>query len=429
MKPKTVTELKIVDLSNNLPLITKQQNELAFAKCFNKYAVQSRKSIFCLECGHTWKVSDSKKLNNVTCQNCCRKLAITDKYENGLKETDYYQIITTTDKFQIVRMICIKKTMKKNTKCFHFAHEVMQIFIDETGKIRTMSKNVMGLSHYYDQWIVSSELSLKSNDNNSRFYLIPSFVQPNRKIHPIIKRNGFKGNFIGIAPQILFKAILSDSIAETLLKTSQNDMLYYHIRNTSLKPTGVYWNAIKICIRNNYQIKDAKLWIDYIDLLQHFMKDIRNPKYVCPADLKKAHDKLMAKKIKEIWKNNVEENKKQIGKNQRHYFKAKKQFFGLVFSEKNISVNVIETIKEFLEEGCIHNHCVFTNEYYKKQNSLILSAKVNGVHAETIQISLENLEILQSRGKGNKTTKYNKEIIKLVSKNLPQIRARMKTAC
>ena len=428
MKPKTATELKIVELSKKLPQITQQQNELAFSKCFDKYAVQSRKSIFCLECGHNWKITDVKKRKNVTCEKCFKKLAITDRYNNGLKETDYYQIITAVDNFQIIRMICITKSMRKNFKSSHFAHEVMQIFIDETGKTRTMSKNVMGMSQYYDQWIVYSELSLKSRSENRRFNLTPSFIQSNKKIHPIIKRNGFKGNFMGIAPQILFKAILSDSIAETLLKTNQHDMLYYHIRNTNLHPTGIYWNAIKICIRNNYEIKDAKLWIDYIDLLQYYMKDIRNPKYVCPEDLKKAHDKLMAKKIKEIWKNTVEENKRQIGKNQRHYFKAKKHFFGLVFSEKDISINVIETIKEFLEEGCIHNHCVFTNEYYKKQNSLILSAKVNGVHAETVQISLENLEILQSRGKGNKATKYNKEIIRLVSKNLPQIRARMKTA-
>ncbi len=429
MIPKTAPEIKIVELSKNLPQITQKQNELAFAKCFANYAVQSRKSIFCLECGYHWKTSVTKKLIKVTCERCAKKLLVTDKYSNGLKETDYYQIITTADEFQIVRMICITKTMRKNLECFHFAHEVMQIFIDETGKTRTMSKNVVGMSHYFDQWIVYSELSLKVNDNNRRFYLIPSFIQPNRKVSSVVKRNGFKGKLFGIAPQILFKAILSDSIAETLLKANQHDMLYYHIRNTRLKSTGTYWNAVKICIRNNYQIKDAKLWIDYIDLLLHFMKDIRSPKYVCPQDLKKAHDKLMAKKVKEIWKNTVEENKKQIGKNQRHYFKAKKQFFGLVFTEKNISVNVIETIKEFLEEGCIHNHCVFTNEYYKKQNSLILSAKVNGVHAETIQVSLENFDILQSRGKGNKATKYNKEIINLVNKNLPKIRARMKTAC
>ena len=87
-----------MELSNNLPLITKEQNELAFAKCFDSYAVQSRKSIFCLDCGHTWKVTDNKKTKNVTCQNCRKKLVFNDKYSNGLKETDYYQIITTADK-------------------------------------------------------------------------------------------------------------------------------------------------------------------------------------------------------------------------------------------------------------------------------------------------------------------------------------------
>ncbi|WP_298152338.1 PcfJ domain-containing protein [Flavobacterium sp.] len=427
MKPKTATEFKVVEVSRNLPAISKKQHQTAFAKCFDNYAVQSRKTIFCLECGHSWKVADTKEIKKANCEKCNRQLTVTSKYNNGLRETDYYQIITAVENFQIVRMVCITKFMKKNCQSSFFAHEVMQIFIDESGKPRCMSKNVMGLSQYFDQWIVGSELSLKYYDNN-RFSLKPSFIFPTKKIIPLLKRNGFKGNFHGIAPQILFRQILTDNIAETLLKSNQFDLLYYHIRNTSLKPTGIYWNAIKICIRNNYQVKDAKLWIDYLDLLKHFGKDLRSPKYVCPVNLECAHNRLMTKKNKEIWKNTLEEKKKQIAKNQKYYFKAKKQFFGLVFSEKNISINVIETVREFLEEGCIHNHCVFTNDYYKKENSLILSAKVNGVPAETIQISLENFEILQSRGHGNKASRHNKAIINLVQKNLHQITARMKLA-
>ena len=38
MIPKTATEIKIVELSKNLPTITQQQNELAFTKCFDHYA-------------------------------------------------------------------------------------------------------------------------------------------------------------------------------------------------------------------------------------------------------------------------------------------------------------------------------------------------------------------------------------------------------
>lgn len=150
MKPKTALECKIVALSNNLPVITQQQNNAAFSKCFDKYAVQSRKSIFCLECGNIWKVNDNKKYINVTCDKCSRKLIVTDKYRNGVNQTDYYQIITSVDKFQIIRMVCITKNMKKNKECSFWAHEVMQIFIDEKGKTRSLSKNVMGLSQYFD---------------------------------------------------------------------------------------------------------------------------------------------------------------------------------------------------------------------------------------------------------------------------------------
>lgn len=427
MKPNTPHEHRIVTLSNGLLAITAKQHDLAFAKCFTKYAVQSRNIMFCLECGHSWKMENKLKPKKVTCNNCKKTLSVTDKYSNGMRETDYYQILTTADDFQVVRMICIRKTMRKNSASYYFAHEVMQIFIDSKGRSRYLSKNVMGLSQYYDQWIISSELSLKPNGDNIRLHLSPSFIQT-KKVLPVIKRNGFTGTFHGIAPQQFLKCILTDNIAETLLKSNQTDLLYYHIRNTALKTDGIYWGALKICNRNHYIIKDAKLWIDYIDLLEYFWKDVKSAKYVCPVDLLKAHNKLMVKKLKETLKKTFEEKKKEINKNQKHYIKAKEHFFGLVFSEKNIAINVIETVKEFLEEGSYHNHCVFTNEYYKKANSLILSAKVNGIPTETVQISLENLEILQSRGKGNKASPYNRQIISLVNKNLHKIGARMKTA-
>ncbi|WP_162127449.1 PcfJ domain-containing protein [Flavobacterium phycosphaerae] len=428
MKPKSKLEHEIVAVSNSLPAIAHNQHKPAFSKCFSHSAVLSRNTAFCLECGHNWKQEIQIKNQKVTCPHCLKKLEYTNKYSNGLKETDYYQIVTAVKDFQIIRMVCISKTMKKLQKPSYFAHEVMQMFITADGSMRYLSKNVMGLSMYIDQWITSSDLELKSNYNTPRLRLTPSFIQPRIKVLPIIKRNGFCGKFYGIAPQILFREILTDSIAETLIKSNQMDLLYYHLRNTPIKRDGKIWGALKICIRNNYIVNDAKLWVDYLDLLEYYWKDLKSVKYVCPADLRKAHDKLMSRKQKEIMKKTFEENKKQIGKNQKHYLKAKQHFFGLTFSEKNISISVIESVKEFLEEACYHNHCVFTNEYYKKQNSLILSAKVDGIPTETIQLSLENFEILQSRGRGNKASKHNKQIRSVMIRNLHHIQNRMKAA-
>ena len=38
------------------------------------------------------------------------------------------------------------------------------------------------------------------------------------------------------------------------------------------------------------------MWCDYIDLLRHFDLDTHNAKYVCPARLKEAHNRLDKRK-------------------------------------------------------------------------------------------------------------------------------------
>ena len=55
-------------------------------------------------------------------------------------------------------------------------------------------------------------------------------------------------------------------------------------------------------------------------------------------------------------------------------------------------------MQEYIEEGQALHHCVFTNEYHLKEKSLILSASIAGKRIETIEVSLETMEVLQCRG-------------------------------
>lgn len=71
------------------------------------------------------------------------------------------------------------------------------------------------------------------------------------------------------------------------------------------------------------------------------------------------------------------------------------------------------------------HHCVYSNEYYLKPNSLILSATIDGKRVETIEVSLKTLKVLQSRGVCNMNTEYHDRIIELVNKNKRLIRKRM----
>ena len=98
------------------------------------------------------------------------------------------------------------------------------------------------------------------------------------------------------------------------------------------------------------------------------------------------------------------------------------KFFDLEFKKGNISITVLKSIDEFKEEGDELKHCVYTNEYYLKEKSLILSAKVDGHRAETIELKLPELKIEQSRGLKNQPTKHHDTIIKLVESNLEKIR-------
>ena len=183
---------------------------------------------------------------------------------------------------------------------------------------------------------------------------------------------------------------------------------------------------MKICIRNGYTIPDGSLWCDTIDLLRHFGKDIRQPKYVCPTDLKALHDKLAAKRQEQLQRERTAEEREQAIKDEKKFLKEKGMFFGLVFADELISVKVIESVEEMILEGKAMHHCVGT--YYKRADSLILSATIDGKRIETIEVSLKTLQVVQSRGACNANTEYHDRIINLVNSNINLIRQRMKAA-
>ncbi|KAF2339740.1 PcfJ domain-containing protein [Flavobacterium nitrogenifigens] len=98
---------------------------------------------------------------------------------------------------------------------------------------------------------------------------------------------------------------------------------------------------------------------------------------------------------------------------------------GFSLQTGELSISVIEEVKDFMREGDNLWHCVFTNEYYDRKDSLILSAKVEDKSVETIEISLSRMEILQSSGLKNKPSKHHKQIMSLLSKNSYQIKERL----
>ena len=155
--------------------------------------------------------------------------------------------------------------------------------------------------------------------------------------------------------------------------------------------------------------------------LEELGKDIRNPHYICPSNLKIAHDKAMDKRAQ------AKKKKQEIidQQNELKYASEKQAFIGASFEEEGIMINVLNSIKEFQEEGAKMHHCVYNNRYYQRKDCLILSAKVKGVSVATIELSLNTWSVVQCRGKFNQDPPNKIEIITLMEKAIPELQKRL----
>ena len=120
-----------------------------------------------------------------------------------------------------------------------------------------------------------------------------------------------------------------------------------------------------------------------------------------------------------------EKKRKQAIKDEKEYLKQKGRFFGIAFGDNLIQIGVLQSVMDFLEEGKEMHHCVFTNKYYRKSESLILTARIGNKRIETVEVNLKTLSIVQSRGVCNNNTEYHERIIGLVKKNMNLIRQKL----
>lgn len=418
MKPKTKIQKRVVSLSESLPKLSTEQLSWAQEKCFGKVAHKRKSTYLCMECGVIFpigKITQYAKPKVVSCPHCNNLLKIAESKKRTSTESHYFSIFTVAEEFQVLRHFFIEKSCKGGQKASYQFIEAVQNWITPEGDVFNMSRATAG-SFYYDAWSWGSKLELRGwSTQPYKFNIYAKFIYPEQKFIPRLRRNGFKRGLHNISPYDLLPALLTNSMAETLMKAKQYSLLKHTLIRSNIESK---WGSIKICLRNNYLIKDASIWLDYIDLLAYFGKDIRNAKYVCPDDLMKEHDRLSNKRMRQYEKEQEEHQKKKAVEDEKEFRDMKSKYFGIAFSDGLINVVVLNSVQEYIKEGELLHHCIFSNEYYKRDDSLILSARIDGAPIETIEISLENFTIIQSRGLQNQNSKYHEQILNLVNENI-----------
>lgn len=427
MKPKTQIQIEVARLSRRLPEITEAQKAYAYRHCFDHIGRKSAKGVIsCTECGHMWRGNETlaDSLCGCTCPHCGTELQVVQTRKRVFRTVSYYSVITTCKQYQVIRFYFVEATQKVGQAAEYAIDEVVQRWIAPDGKVVTVARPRTMSFFYYDLWCTDGAMEVRGKNNLKAYDIVPCATYPRQRIIPELRRNGFTGEYHKILPFDLFTAVLRSPQAETLLKAGQIALLSYYANLQSWNIAD-YWTAIKICLRNGYIISDASVWRDYIDLLRHFGKDTNNAKYVCPADLHTAHDRLVEKKRTQQERIRLLERKRQAAEEEQQYRDLKSRFFGLAFTDGDLSVRVLESVQEFVEEGDAMHHCVFSNAYYQKPNSLIFSATVCGKRIETVEVALDTLKVVQSRGVHNSQTEYHDSIVNLVRRNMPQIEQRM----
>lgn len=421
MKPKNKFQQQVVEASKTLSAITKEQIQWGYDNAIEYLGYRSKKGIVtCAKCGHSWQ-GEGELITTILgcdCPNCKSNLTVKATAKRTFNDSYYMTVIDAHKGYQVLRTIMLGYTSKIGELPKYSASEVMQRWIASDGKYCTFAKlrQTMG-TMYYDSWIFHTPLELRQEiDIYNRIYTGAVYLK--QKLIPELKRTGYKKALYNQKPLDLFRILLTDSKAETLIKAKQAKLLK-RIMDSGWKDIDNYWQSIKICIRNNYKIKDATLWCDYIDLLRFFGKDLHNAKYVCSDNLKAEHDRYVAKKAKADAQLEIE---KQLVK-EDSFREAKAKFFGLIFSDGLINVRVLESVAEIITEGKAMHHCV--GSYHSKEDSLILSACIDGKRIETIEVSISQLKVIQSRGICNKNTKYHNQIINLVKQNITLIEQRL----
>lgn len=421
MKPRNKHQKHVVGLSENLKPVEASRKIWAQDNCFDNYFVHSRKSNYCLECGHKWRAEKPVVSVGCSCPECSKELTNFGDWNRDATINMYWAVLDTLDDFQVVRMFRSQKYLKKKQPAKHFHHEVIQHWISPDGTLTSLTARVQGMGMYYDSWITPSKLEVRTNSYKHRLRcnLEPYLVHPDQTILPVLNRNGFCGDFHGHAPHKLFSAILNFPKAETLFKANQFSLFSRFLSHPSQIRT--YWPSICIAMRNNYIVADAGDWLDYLGMADELGKDLHSPHYVCPDDLDQAH-RAYNKKITEIHKQEkLEEKRKLIASENPKYIERVSRYFDLCFSKDNLIIAPMKSVHQFFSEGEELNHCIFIRDYYKKKHSLILSAKIDGHVVEHVEVDLKRFRVVQARGLDNKPTKYHNRIVSLVEQHMEHI--------
>ena len=418
MKPRNKKQQHIVELNGRLRPLTTPQMQWALNSTINHYGYRLKSGMCtCMKCGHEWLETRN---GMCLCLECGTQIEIKDTKERVIRDKSYFNVITTMEGYQVIRMFLMIVEMRKGMKAKPAYLEIGSYWIDPKG-----GKTVVGLQrtlgYYIDSFAFGSPLEIRC-DNDAFNHIADQWVYPRIKVTDTIKRNGFKGSCHHIHPVTLFQQLLSNPKAETLMKSNDIELLRYLCHNT--KEVDKYWNTIKIAKRNGYKVTDAKTWFDYIKMLERMGRDLKSPSLIAPKDLKHAHDEYVEKVNRQRRKEQKEKERQQAIEDKAKFEELKSRYFGMEMTDGVIEIHSIDSVDGYYEIGERNHICCGSAKYFLKESTLTLTAYIGNKQIATIEISLDDFHIIQCRAFANQVCEYAEQIAEIINANKKMIAER-----
>lgn len=452
MNKLTKKEQKIVALQKKLRPLSKTDICYIEQKLNVHHGVIRRGKFYCIDCNKTTEIKalgilanqiTNAKIKKITCPHCGNKLEILTRdkewyYFNQsgwYHQFNYITYAVKVDNYQIFRTFIVHKTQKthrdkeQNKKAYIDINEAFQHWYDENLNLKIYRKHKVQNAQFWSadplQWTFEKKKGYYGYDNGVSTTDYGQFKI--KSLQPwLVKRSFINPEKLNISAEEEIENLKKTGF-ETLIKEHRIELLkgIIHYRRSYWEK---YWCQIKIANRHNYNLKEEQYgqWFDMIDALKELEKDTHNPVLICPKDLKKAHDEWH-QKVTRMRQHKWEEKQRKRDyekmlkmRNEELNYKTKiAKVKNLIIKDKNIIIKPLQTIEEFYSEGLAMHHCVFSNSYYKKPKSLILSArsKINNERIATIEYDTEYKKILQCYAAYNKIPEQNEEIRNLIMKN------------
>lgn len=430
MRPKTEFQKKVVAISRQLPSITNNQL-YAFVNNIEYPAFHDNKGYTCSACGHQFSSEEE------FCPHCHRQLHYDAYYENKrtIKDQYFYQgLVLHRQGITITRNFLLKGTFYKQGGYTISWSEILQsYYADGQFEVMAAKRNALGHYTYESQWVFDSELTLKSDTRQDAYrYPILCAVYHGKNYIPQLEY--VSSNAIQLTAHYKHstsKAVRCCSQLETIHKQQPQFFRYFLTDTHSLIQ---YWPTFKIAFRRKFEFPHIQQYLNYLFFLRRLNYDLRNPQYVAPANFEEAMNRVRtdycqwlivhnpAAAQAELRRNqalqNQEELKKQFEQEvkdyETRYAEEHSKWLDLVIKANKLTIKPLQSVQEFADEGAAMHHCVYSNKYWKKPDTLILSARIGDKRIETIEVNTATFDIIQSRGVCNKTTTYHDAIIKAV---------------